>query len=147
MLLTRPAEHVWEKHFVTTFLGWLTFDPPDPDAPKPLTKKRKPSKGKGKVAKATGTTGAPTDAATFKKVFQTKGTLPAFSQRIPASVIANAVSSSAPKERVEEFMILEDKINTAKTVVCHNTENFNEFTLMASRCSLGLESMPTSKCR
>jgi hypothetical protein len=77
MLLRITAEHVWEKHFVTTFLNWLTFDPPDPDVPPPKNKKSKKT-SKSKVSK--GTTGAPTDAETFKSIFKTKGTKLPFSK-------------------------------------------------------------------
>jgi hypothetical protein len=111
MSLRIIAEHVWEKYFVTTFLNWLTFDPPDPDVPPPKNKKSKKT-SKSKVSK--GTTGAPTDAETFKSIFKTKGTKLPFSKQIPATVIANAISTT---KRVDEFMLLEAKINTAKTVV------------------------------
>jgi hypothetical protein len=116
MLLRTIAEHVWEKHFVTIFLNWLTFDPPDRDVPPPKNKKSKET-SKSKVSKET--TGAPTEAETFKSVFKTKGTKLPFSKQMPATVIANAISTT---KRIDEFMLLEVKIDTAKPVVGLNLE-------------------------
>ncbi|KAE9364748.1 hypothetical protein N431DRAFT_520352 [Stipitochalara longipes BDJ] len=91
------TEHIWEKHFVKTFLNWLSFNP----------------EGDGPVA----------TCALVNAVFNTPSTTTGsqFNGKTPAQALANVVScfgGSCPESnRVSEFYILESGINQVKTVI------------------------------
>jgi hypothetical protein len=100
------AEHIWEKHFVKTFLNWLSFNPAGGDGP---------------VA----------TCALVNTVFNTQSTTVGsqFQTQTPAQALANVVScfggSCPDNNRVSEFYILESGINLAKTVVSYSTSIVN----------------------
>lgn len=95
---TLIAEHVWEKHFIKTFLNWLSYD-----------------SGEGH--------GAITDCAGKKSIFNTLSTTAnsQFNRWTPAQALANAITcyggNCPDNNRVSEFLILEAGVNGMKTRV------------------------------
>ena len=91
------AEHIWEKHFVKTFLNLLSFNPD----------------GDGPVATCNLVN------AVFNTVSTSVGSQ--FENQTPAQALANTVScfggNCPDNNRVSEFYILENGINQVKTVV------------------------------
>jgi hypothetical protein len=105
------AEHIWEKHFVKTFLNWLSFNPAGGDGP---------------VA----------TCALVDSVFNTQSTTAGspFVGQTVAQALANTVScfggSCPDNSRVGEFYILESGINQVKTIVSHPSANIQMQTLI-----------------
>lgn len=92
------AEHIWEKHFIKTFLNWLSYD-----------------SGEGH--------GAVTDCAGKRAVFDTLSTTAnsPFNQMTPAQALASSITcyggNCPDNNRASEFLILEAGVNGMKTRV------------------------------